>query len=992
MNSRFLRHWARSLAYAGVVLCSSPIASPQSSAPSAGDENEVRFKAETNLVLVPVVVRDSKGNVVGNLRKEDFQLFDKGKPQVITKFSVEETSGRVAEDRSLPAGNTGQGKAAPVTIPGHFIALVFDDLHMKSGPGNVGAFADLVYSRDAALQFLDTLQPADRVAIFTTSGAVTLDFTFDRAKLKEALFRIRQSFPRPPLPSPCQTQQDIETESRAVVMQTGDIVRRMASLPGQRTAVLISSGLILGQEGVCPWSLEPETMQLIADAVRSRVVINGLDARGLAVSGNYSFQQFQSQVTDGTGGHFIMDTNDLKGAVRRLAATPKYIYVLGFSPPMLKPDGSFHALTVKLASGQKLDLQARKGYFAPDAKELARRQHAPLAAEKAGALQVDETATKEIAEAIGIAPATKLEARPEAALVPAPAPEPPKASSAAPTRTEEIATHDEPVTFKVQSNLVEVPVIVRDRHGHAVGNLGKDDFRLFDKGKRQEITKFSVQQTAAPQAHAANAHAKGAPAEDAHAPGISNGAAAPPVFPNRFVAFLFDDLHIHFEDLPQVRAAVERYVHSSLGPQDRVALFTTSGRIAVDFTGSPEAFIGPLLKIVPNPIAGQPDDSCGRYVSYYQAVQIDLQVGLPPSGPDVLAKSLALRVAVDEYGSSDPHAQGNGFNTAVQFALDAYTSGLQETRATLAALKIVVQRMAAMPGQRSVVLISPGFFVPPDLQNASSDLMELAIRSKVLINTIDARGVWTNPAFDACRPGAPASTIQDEIAFRQVEFEANADELIALAEGTGGTANRNNDFDGGVRNAAAAPEYLYVLGFAPQNLKFDGSFHSLKVTMNSGEKLSLQVRRGYWAPKHAEDPLAASRQEIEAAVFSRDEIHDLPVEMHTQVTRNGDLAKLNVLTSVDLKLIHLRKADDRNRNDLTMVAAVFDTNGNLIAGKEKILQLRLRDETVQALEQRPPVTINTNFDVHPGAYLVRLVVRDAEAQELTAENAGVQIP
>jgi hypothetical protein len=74
------------------------------------------------------------------------------------------------------------------------------------------------------------------------------------------------------------------------------------------------------------------------------------------------------------------------------------------------------------------------------------------------------------------------------------------------------------------------------------------------------------------------------------------------------------------------------------------------------------------------------------------------------------------------------------------------------------------------------------------------------------------------------------------------------------------------------------------------------------------------------------------------------------------------------------------------------VAAVFDANGNFVAGKQKILQLRLRDETVRVLEQRPPVTIDTNFDMKPGAYLVRLVVRDAEGQELTAENAGVQIP
>jgi hypothetical protein len=43
------------------------------------------------------------------------------------------------------------------------------------------------------------------------------------------------------------------------------------------------------------------------------------------------------------------------------------------------------------------------------------------------------------------------------------------------------------------------------------------------------------------------------------------------------------------------------------------------------------------------------------------------------------------------------------------------------------------------------------------------------------------------------------------------------------------------------------------------------------------------------------------------------------------------------------------------------------------------------------LQQKPPVVIGTDFDVKPGSYLVRLVVRDAEGQQITAENAAVQV-
>jgi VWFA-related protein len=451
--------------------------------------------------------------------------------------------------------------------------------------------------------------------------------------------------------------------------------------------------------------------------------------------------------------------------------------------------------------------------------------------------------------------------------------------------------------------------------------------------------------------------------------------------PTRFVAFVFDDIHMQFGDLPQVRKAVLKYITTSVGPQDRVAFYTTSGRQQADFTGHPETLAESINKISPSPIT-QPDSGCGdSHVSYFQAMQVDQQVGLQAQTSD-LTKCLALRVAVNDFGGD--------FRTALMALRDAYTSGLQESRATLSALKAVVKRMAAMPGQRSILLLSPGLFVPPDLQNESDDLMALAIRSKVLINIVDARGVWTDSSLEPCRGGSNPTAVRDESSFKSLEAQANSDELIALGEGTGGTTNFNNDFFGGIVKGAAAPEYMYILAFAPQNLKLDGSFHPLKVALNPSEKLSLQARRGYWAPKHQEDEAAVASQEIENAVFSRDEVHDLPVDLHTRWMNGGEKSKLTVLTSLDLKLIHFRKDGDRNRDDLTIVAALFDSDGNFMSGSEKIVQFRLLDETVARLQQRPPAVIGTDFDVKPGTYMVRLVVRDGEGQ-ITAENAAVQV-
>ncbi len=916
------------------------------------------IKVETTEVLVPVVVRDRDGNAVANLKREDFQLFDKGREQEIRQFKVGETGRNMAIDRSLPAPDAGTAevessvgnKAAPLAVPDRFVALVIDDLRVWRGggdppPGFLSPGDDL-YIREAARKYIGTLQPADRVAILRTSGRPPVDFTADRTALAKALEN----------PSLGERNQPMERMSRATVLLLQDIFRRMARLPGQRNVVFMSPGMALRDES--GYDLTADTMALIDRAVRSGIVIDSLDARGLYPAANRGFNEFMARLADGTGGRFITDTNDMDGAVRKLASTPKYIYVLGFSPEALKQDGGFHDLKVKLRSQRNLDVQARKGYWEPNAKELARLAARPPA-------QAESKETPEV---------STVESSAIAAAIGAPGPAPVAPASKEP----EISTRDSAVSFKVQTNLVEVPVVVRDREGHAVGNLQKDDFQVLDKGKRQPISRFRVEKAAAPVAPQTGSGKAPPTARPDH--------AVPASRPDHYIAFVFDDIHIQITDLPQIRDAVQRYLGSSLEPGDRVALFTTSGKVAVDFTTGRDAIDEALLRIRPSPRSGGALRYCLN-VSYFQAVQVDQQVSTHPIYPDDLAKSTALKAAVFDTERclhiSDPKTL---FDTAVQEIRDSFINGKQETRATLMVLQNLVRHMALMPGQRSIILASPGFFVSPDLQDKGTDLIALAIRAKVLISAIDVRGVWTSPAFDASQPGRAPSA--DVTTFKDLDASANDDELIALAEGTGGTVNLTNDFYGGVRKAAETPEYLYVLAFEPQNLKIDGSFHPLKVSLDSSKKLAVQARRGYWAPKRADDPLAASKQEIENAVFSNDEIHSLPVEMHTQVVG----PKLDVLTSVDLKLLRLRKADDRNRNDVTIVASLFDNNGNFLVGAEKILQLRLKDESVQRIEHDPPITIKTTFDVKPGTYLVRLVARDAEAQEITAQNGAVTVP
>jgi hypothetical protein len=222
---------------------------------------------------------------------------------------------------------------------------------------------------------------------------------------------------------------------------------------------------------------------------------------------------------------------------------------------------------------------------------------------------------------------------------------------------------------------------------------------------------------------------------------------------------------------------------------------------------------------------------------------------------------------------------------------------------------------------------------------------------------------------------------------------AQSEILAELADGTGGTYfHDRNDLDRGFQEAGAAPGVSYLLAFSPQNLKLDGRFHVLKVTLTNKQKFNIQARRGYYAPRTIADPNEQAKQEIEEALFSQDEIHDLPLELQTQFFKKDQSeARVAVLTHLDLKGLRFRKAEGRNRDDLTVATAIFDENGNLVAGGEKIVEMRLMDTTVDRLG-RSGLTVKSSFDIKPGTYLVRQVVRDAEGAQMAARNGAVVIP
>jgi VWFA-related protein len=551
------------------------------------------------------------------------------------------------------------------------------------------------------------------------------------------------------------------------------------------------------------------------------------------------------------------------------------------------------------------------------------------------------------------------------------------------TNNSELSSQDRPATFKVRVNEVLMRVVVRDQKGQVVTNLRKEDFQLFDNKKPQTISSFSAE---TPESLALKPDATVTASGDA--PSESDAAIKAAVakkMPQRFVALLFDDSHLSLEDSTFVRDAGTR-LFGALAPSDRVGIFTSSGQLTQPFTADRELLQKALLGILPRSVGAVSGLHDCPDVSYYQADLIE-------NKHDSQALAMATEDAVQCAFGGDESKSAMAQPMAEGASRRALSRGDQDTEYAYRHVEDVMRKLSVMPGQRIMVFVSPGF-IPSTLWSETSGMIDRANRAGIVINTIDARGLYAPDLGDIADPSRDSPRTSGFKSSYRIAAQHEQDLVLQeFASGTGGTFFHNrNDVDEGLREAVAAPPLSYLLGFSPQNLKVDGRFHQLKVTLTSKQKYQVQARNGYYAPKSVADPVESAKQEIREAIFSQEEMHDVPVDLQTQFfKKDANSARLSVLSHLDVKGIHFRKADGRNHDNLTIATAIFDENGNFVTGGEKLVQMKLLDSTYTRLS-RSGITLKSSYDVKPGSYLVRLVVRDAEGSQMAARNGAVVIP
>src|SRR6185437_3815943 len=355
----------------------------------------------------------------------------------------------------------------------------------------------------------------------------------------------------------------------------------------------------------------------------------------------------------------------------------------------------------------------------------------------------------------------------------------------------------------------------RDRRGNVIANLKQPNFEISDNGRPQTIATF--------QAVTAPGRAGAAPAGMAPAPAASAGAgAAGP----RYVALLFDDVNSDKNDLAEARNAAVRFLREQLGRGDRMAVFTTSSTQSLEFTSDRDALSKAIALIAPHPRQSATGlTACPRmtgYDSYLIAVLHDQGALLAKNEEAKACNGAALQdtsvrdqIALNACGLKCtfgmPPTAGSG-GVPVETIAEAnweMTRGVSSD--TLAAVGDVVGYTARQPGQRIVVLASSGFF-SETLDNEKDRIIREALRDGVVINALDAKGLYTDelepPLSEQSDMGVLplAALIFDEGA-RFPMREAQADAMASFAEATGGLYFKdNNDLTLGFQRLGLAPE------------------------------------------------------------------------------------------------------------------------------------------------------------------------------------------
>ena len=506
-------------------------------------------------------------------------------------------------------------------------------------------------------------------------------------------------------------------------------------------------------------------------------------------------------------------------------------------------------------------------------------------------------------------------------------------------------------TIKTNADLVLTNVVARDtKTGELVKDLKQSDFKIYENGREQQISTFDFESVD-----------MATPIKEATVSGLAAGptgskavvVAKPEELRNhRLIVMFFDLTSMQPEDLERSVEAAQTFLKTKLQPADLVALVSLGDALTVDqdFTADKDALI--------------------REVGVYNGTE------------------------------GQGFAEGANANSNQVEDTTAYTPDESEyndlnTDRELFALRAISQSLAKINEKKSLLYFSGGIS-RDGIENQASlrSAINAAVRADLSIYSVDTRGL------QAIGPLGDASTgsLRGQGAFNggaltnNMQSNFNTQEVMGtLSSDTGGTAFfDSNDFAPAFAKVQADTSAYYAIGFHSSDPARDGKYRKLTVKINR-PGIKLEYRPGYYAPADFKHSGKEDReQELQDQLSSDLPATDIAVYMDAMYFRlDANRYYMPVSLVVPGSQIPFVKGGDKDKATLDIIGAVIDDTKRPVGRVRDTVKLNL-DASLEARQKN--IQYTTSFNLPPGKYLIKFVVRENETGRMGSFIAEVTLP
>jgi VWFA-related protein len=507
--------------------------------------------------------------------------------------------------------------------------------------------------------------------------------------------------------------------------------------------------------------------------------------------------------------------------------------------------------------------------------------------------------------------------------------------------------------MKVNAELVLTNVVARDtKTGELVRGLKQSDFSVYENGKQQQIATFDFQSVD-----------MAAPLNEATVSGLAAGTKGPgnkavvvarpeDLRNHRLIVMFFDLTTMQPEDLERSVDAARDFLKKKMAPADLVALVSLGDTLKVDqdFTADKDALWN----------------------------EVGIYNGTQGQGFAQGANANSNQVE-DTTGYTPDESEYNDLNTDRElFALRAISKALEKI------------------SEKKSLLYFSGGISRDGIENQASlrAAINAAVRANLAIYSVDTRGLQAiSPLGDAStgslrgtgayNGGALQNNMNQNFATQEV--------MATLSSDTGGKAFfDSNDFAPAFAQVQRDTSAYYAIGFHSANPARDGKYRKLTIKINR-PGIKLEYRPGYYAPSDFQHSGKEDRErDLDEQLSSDLPATDMAVyldALYFRLDENRFYVPVSLI--VPGSQIPFVKGGDKDKATLDIIGVVIDEVKRPIGRARETVKLNL-DQSLGARQKN--IQYNTSFNLPPGKYHLKFVVRENQTGRMGSFEADINLP